>query len=85
MTDIDDIALRLADVERAMAELTEEADRLRGILAAAMAPGQVVDAGTLAAITVAKVDGAALKRVSVALWEACAPAGEPFLAKVVAR
>lgn len=43
---------------------------------------QHLDAGLLAAITVDKIDGAALKRLSPALWEACCDESEPYLAAV---
>ena len=34
-----------------------------------------------AAATVTKIDGAAVKRISPALWETCCTLSEPFLAK----
>lgn len=107
----EDIALRLADIETAMTELADEAERLRAVLAATLQPGDTVavsgvprwrmmpgkrtfraalaeqqlDPQTLAAVSAVKVDGAALKRLSPALWELCAPQGAPFLAKVTPR
>ena len=44
--------------------------------------GEQLPAELLERITVAKVDGAALKRISPALWEECCTVGAPFLASV---
>lgn len=45
--------------------------------AAATLPPEVIEAAT-----VAKIDGAKVKHISPALWEACTTLSEPYLARV---
>ena len=43
-------------------------------------PAEVIEAAT-----VSKIDGAAVKRISPALWETCCTLSEPFLTKATGR